>query len=311
MLKCAITIDVDSLHSIFKGKDLKQKERYSYLEYEMGMQNMLKLFDEFGIKATFFVVGQDLTITRNQNILKQVYEQGHEIASHTMHHTQGFRMLDKEKKTEQLVLSEEMIEQTISKKPVGFRSPGWNISDDAVDILIERGYLYDSSLFPTYLMPLLKYLHYVSMSSRSKIERTTMGQMDYMIANPKPYETDNRKLRQKGSSGFYEFPVSVTPIFRIPFFATLLLATGMPLFKFSYKLIRAFHRPIVYLFHLFDFVDFSHPEFMGQLPGSKGVYVPASISTPFSKKYKIFHEALSIIAGDYSFMTLEKMRETL
>lgn len=311
MLPCAITIDVDSLNSIFKGKDLKPGYQYNYLEYELGMENILTLFAEFNIKATFFVVGQDLLFEPNQAIIKQAHAQGHEIASHSMHHTQGFRLLSKAQKEEQLASTEDILQQTIGIKPVGFRSPGWNIGDDALKILIERGYQYDSSLFPTFLMPFLKYLHYTAMRSRPKMERTTMGQLNYMFSSARPYETNRQSLRCKGSSGFYEFPVSVTPLFRIPFFATLLLATGIPLFKISYHFIKAFHRPIIYLFHLFDFVDFAHTEFNGLLPNAKGVYVPASISTPYNKKYETFRTALSIMARDYSFMTLQEMKESL
>jgi hypothetical protein len=272
---------------------------------------MLTLFAEFNIKATFFVVGQDLLFEGNQTLIEQIHAQGHEIASHSMHHTQGFRLLSKTQKEEQLALTEAIIQRTIGKRPVGFRSPGWNMGDEALEILIQRGYQYDSSLFPTYMMPLMKYLHYSTMRARPKLDRTTMGQLDYMFASSKPYETDHKSFRRKGSSGFYEFPVSVTPLFRIPFFATLLLATGISLFKVSYQLMKTFRRPIIYLFHLFDFVDFTHPDFQGLLPTTEGVYVPASIATPYQKKYNLFREALSVMAKDYSFMTLQEMKELL
>ena len=311
MLDCSITIDVDSLKAIFKGKDLNKPEGYTYLEYEIGMQNFLDIFDEFGIKATFFVVGEDLNHLPNRSIVQQAYNRGHEIANHTMNHTQGFRFLAEREKQKELEMCEAVIEASIGTKPVGFRSPGWNIGDNDISLMIQRGYQYDSSVFPTYLMPLLKFLHFVTMNSRAKIDRTTMGQMDYMFASPLPYQTDLNQLRKKGNSGFFEMPVSVTPITRIPFFATFHLATGLNMFKTSYKFIKAANRPIIYLFHLFDFVDFSLPDFEGQIPNSKGIYIPGSIRVSYKKKYRIFREILSLISKDYSFKTLQNMRSTL
>ena len=77
----------------------------------------------------------------------------------------------------------------------------------------------------------------------------------------------------------------------------------------SYQWIKLYKRPIIFLFHLFDFVDFTHSEFSGQLPKSDGIYVPASVRVPFEKKYKIFYKALELIANDYEFITLEEMKK--
>lgn len=274
MLKAAITIDTDTLEVHFQGLGLKRKN-YTYLEYEQGMENLSKLLNEFGIKATFFIIGKDLYYSKNISILREIINEGHEIASHSMNHFQGFRFLKREEKIKELSNAEEILFKFFKKKPVGFRAPGWNIDDETLELLVERGYLYDSSIFPSFFNPVLKILHYITTSSCSHYERTTLGEIKYILSSPRPYYWNNRLI---------EFPVSVTPIFRIPFFATFLLATGLEVFKVCFKLIKLFQRPIIYLFHLLDFVDFQHPEFKDQIPwGYKGIYIPASITTPFKK----------------------------
>lgn len=49
---------------------------------------VLDVLDRFGIKATFFMVGQN--IERHPELLEEVRRRGHEVGTHTMHHLQGF-----------------------------------------------------------------------------------------------------------------------------------------------------------------------------------------------------------------------------
>jgi len=309
MLKGAISIDLDTLNTHLKGFGLK-KEKYDFFDFSSGIDNFLKLLDEFNIKATFFVVGKDLLHQQNIETLFKVVESGHEIANHSMNHIQDFRLLDKKQKTEEIQKSEELIFEKINKRTVGFRTPGWNISDDVIDILKSRNYLYDSSIFPSFLNPVLKFLHFTSMRGRGKIDRTTLGKLKYSFAPSTPYfPARNSFLRKDNNSKFIEFPISVTLIFRFPFFATFLLKTGSDIFKVSYQLMKLLQKPIIYEFHLFDFVDFEKLEFKNQIPkkSEQGVYIPQSIHTSFEKKWNLFHEAMSIMTKDYEFDTLENL----
>lgn len=301
MLKGAISIDLDTLNTHLKGKGLK-KGGYDFLEFKEGIENFLKLLEEFGIKATFFIVGRDLLYPQNVGVVKTIVEKGHEVASHSMNHIQGFRLLGKEEKEREIAEAEEIIFEKTGKKPVGFRAPGWNIDDEALGILKSRKYLYDSSIFPSYLNPVLKLMHFTSMRKRPSPDRTTLGKIKYIFSPSLPhfpFKEDN----------FIELPISVTPLARLPFFATLLLKTGFGIFNVSYKMIKLWKKPIIYEFHLFDFVDFEKPEFKDQIPSKteKGVYVPQSIHVPFREKWETFRKALEIMSKDYQFETLENL----
>lgn len=49
---------------------------------------VLEILEFFGIKATFFMVGQN--IERHLELLEEVKKRGHKVANHTMHHIKGF-----------------------------------------------------------------------------------------------------------------------------------------------------------------------------------------------------------------------------
>lgn len=307
-LQGSISIDIDTLNTHFKGFGLKRAE-YDFADFAEGMENFLDFLDLFDIKATFFIVGRDLLFEQNIPVLREAVKRGHEIANHTMNHVQGFRLLSAQEKEDEVERAERLIERYTGKRPIGFRNPGWNINNDMVRILEQKGYLYDSSIFPSFLNPLLKMMHYCAMSDRPFPDRTTLGRMEYMFAPLKPYHPSPLSFSRKGSSPLIEFPLPMVPGIRIPFFATFLLKTGLPLFKLSYKILKAFGRPIVYEFHLFDFVDFEQSRFADQIPSNAqaGSYIPQSIHTPLAIKRDLFRMAVEVMARDYRFDTIEHL----
>lgn len=54
---------------------------------------VLDQLDHFGIKATFFMVGDN--VRKHPDIFKMVVERGHRIGNHTFNHIQGLRYLTK------------------------------------------------------------------------------------------------------------------------------------------------------------------------------------------------------------------------
>lgn len=301
----AISSDIDTLESNYKGIGCRRRGGYSKAELRMGLEAFSRFLERYDAPATLFMVGHDFRHEPSHDAVRAVALAGHEIANHTMTHAQGFRLLAPAEQEQELVGMEELCEGVVGYRPVGFRSPGWNIGDNALPILQRRGYLYDSSVFPTTLMPLLKILHWRSMHSRSAADRTTMGRLRYMTAPTAPYRTSAASLGRRGSNGLIEFPITVVPGLRLPFFATWLAATGIDAFRWSYRALRAVGRPIQFMFHLSDFVDYRHPELADQVPlPGDGVYVPRALSMTLRAKIDLFSRAVDMIAADHEFVTL-------
>ncbi len=51
---------------------------------------VLDLLDSYGIKATFFLVGDN--VRRNPQLFEEIKKRGHSYGNHTMHHLQGFKV---------------------------------------------------------------------------------------------------------------------------------------------------------------------------------------------------------------------------
>lgn len=304
-LLASISSDIDTLASIYKGQGCRRAGGYTYTELQIGFDNFSRFLEAYRIKATLFMVGNDFKPPQNVPVIREMAAGGHEIANHTLSHAQGFRLLSLEEKEAEIAGMEALCEQVTGKRPVGFRSPGWNMGDDAIPLLKRRGYLYDSSIHPMILTPLMKFLHWRSMSSRSGGERTTLGHLYYMLAPVRPYRTSASRLGRRGDDGLIEIPLTVLPVVRLPFWATFHLATGFEVFRASYARLRDMKIPIQYQFHLSDFVDYNHPDLADQVPLSvDGVYVPQALRMPLARKLELFQRMLDLMAEDYTFITL-------
>jgi len=311
-LRAAISSDIDTLKSIYGGRGCRRPGGYTHAELAGGLENFCRFLEPFGVKATLFMVGYDFTLPQNHGAIRATAARGHEIANHTLTHAQGFRLLGPAAMEAEIAGMEDACHAVIGERPVGFRSPGWNVGDSAIQILKRRGYVYDSSIHPMSLTPLFKFLHWWNTSSRTGGDRTTLGQLNYMFAPLTPYRTAADALARPGEGGLVELPLTVVPFVRAPFWATFLLATGFELFRKSYGAIKSMGLPIQYTFHLSDFVDYTTPELADQVPSpGDGVYVPQALRVPLSKKLPLFQRAMDVIAADYEFCTLREWAESV
>ncbi|MBM3138583.1 MAG: hypothetical protein FJZ98_10405 [Chloroflexi bacterium] len=302
----SVSIDVDTLSSIYKGTGLVREGGYTFIELRTGLETISRFFEEFDIKTTLFMVGTDFIPKVNHAVIKSIASEGHELANHSMSHPQGFRWLTADQKIKEVAGMGEICKEITGIEPVGFRSPGWNMDDSGLPVLKRLGYQYDSSVFPTFMMPVMKAAHWASMFRQQRADRTTMGRWRYMFAPREPYRTSNRSLAEKGQDGLVEFPVTVTPFLRIPFFATLLLLLGSKPYKFFYERLRSAGQPIHFQMHLSDFVDYGLPELQDQIPSrNRGAYVPQALSTSIENKLAIFQGMIEMISRDYDFVTLK------
>jgi hypothetical protein len=307
LLTGAVSSDIDTLQSLYKGHGLRRPGGYTYAEMQIGLENFSRFLEPYGVKATLFMVGNDFLQPQNAAPIRAVAAEGHEIANHSMTHAQGFRFLPKDQMEAEVAGMENACCGLTGRRPVGFRSPGWNLGDDAMEILKRRGYLYDSSVHPTSLMPVFKFLHWWNTRNRQGGDRTTMGPMHYMWSPLRPFVASSEGFSRRGSGGIVELPVTVVPGVRLPFWATFLLATGLGVFKASLQVLVATRMPMQFQFHLSDFVDFNDREFADQVPRSgDGVYVPQALWTPLEKKRELFTRAMDLLAEHYQFETLEQ-----
>ncbi|MCM1567468.1 MAG: polysaccharide deacetylase family protein, partial [Dehalobacter sp.] len=109
---------------------------------------LLKLMNKYDIKATFFILGN--VAERYPELIKSIYEAGHEIGSHAYSHT-TLPKLGPEEFEKELEQSTHLIKSLTGEQPIGFRAPSFSINQStswAFKSLAKYGYRYDSSIFP-------------------------------------------------------------------------------------------------------------------------------------------------------------------
>jgi peptidoglycan/xylan/chitin deacetylase (PgdA/CDA1 family) len=105
---------------------------------------ILALLDRHAIPASFFIPAWSLKIS--PDMAEAIGEAGrHEVAVHGWIHEMN-SSLPPDLEKDLLVKSIEYLTQVTGERPVGYRAPSWNFSPHTLDLLLELGFLYDSSL---------------------------------------------------------------------------------------------------------------------------------------------------------------------
>ena len=148
----ALTVDVEDYFQVTAFERHIRREEWGHypLRVEQNTRKVLDLFDEFAVKATFFVLGW--IAERAPQLVKEIQRRGHEIACHGYGHELVYRIGPK-KFREDVALSRNLLQDICGEKIRGYRAPSYSITGKslwALDILLEEGFTYDSSIFPVF-----------------------------------------------------------------------------------------------------------------------------------------------------------------
>lgn len=126
------------------------RERWSALPPRAAelTHRLLDHLAERGAHATFFTLGW--LAEREPALVRRIAESGHEVASHGWWHRRVTELTPDQFRAE-VRDSKRLLEDITGRPCDGFRAPSFSIRpgmDWALDVLLEEGYRYDSSLFP-------------------------------------------------------------------------------------------------------------------------------------------------------------------
>lgn len=144
----ALTVDVEEWYHT-NGLNIGMKD-WSELRSTVYPNTMkiLDLFDEFQVKATFFILGD--VAKRFPELVLEIFERGHEIGSHGMNHQLvSGQSIDAFKRDFKQSIT--VIEAITNQKVKYYRAPSWSISQDRLEVLFyleKNGIICDSSLQP-------------------------------------------------------------------------------------------------------------------------------------------------------------------
>lgn len=147
MTTVCLSFDFDAVSlwvSTFRQTTATPVSRGEY-SARVGIGRVLDLLAAKGITATFFVPAHTAASFTPQVL--RILENGHEIGVHGYCHETPIGMSRAEEA--------DLLDRAIARlrnalgsdfNPVGYRSPAWDLSNDSVDLLVERGFRYDSSM---------------------------------------------------------------------------------------------------------------------------------------------------------------------
>jgi hypothetical protein len=216
----SISLDLDNLWSYMKTHGDPGWESFpSYLD--IIIPRVLDVLDQWNLKITFFIVGQDAALEKNRKALGMLTERGHEVGNHSFDHEPWLHLYAKERIQKEIGRAEEKIRDATGQEPVGFRGPGFSWSPDLLEVLIEGGYGFDASTLPTYLGPLARMYYFwtSNLTEEEKKERAKLfGGFGEGLRPAKAF-----KWNLGNGYKLLEIPVTTIPMIKTPFHLSYLL----------------------------------------------------------------------------------------
>jgi len=142
----SFTFDVDA-ESCVLAHDPAASSRMSLMTHQAygaraGVPRLLRLLERQGVTATFFVPG--FTADTYPDMVRSIRDGGHEIAHHGYLH-EPMQGITAAAEAEFIDRGLEALDR-LGVRPDGYRAPWWELNWHSADLLIERGFGYDSSL---------------------------------------------------------------------------------------------------------------------------------------------------------------------
>ena len=146
----AMTIDVeDYFHvSVFDG--VLPRSQWDSMESRVcrNTERLLDIFSEYEVRGTFFVLGW--VAERFPDLVRRIASRGHEIASHGYEHRLIYDQTPAAFRDD-VRRAKSLLEDACGRPVYGYRAPSYSITPRslwALDVLLEEGYQYDTSIFP-------------------------------------------------------------------------------------------------------------------------------------------------------------------
>jgi peptidoglycan/xylan/chitin deacetylase (PgdA/CDA1 family) len=109
----------------------------------VGAGRILSLLQAQGIPSTWFIPG--FTIETYPDACTQVVDGGHEIGHHGWTHVQP-ALLARDQEESEMIRANDSIERLCGQRARGYRSPAWDLSPHTLELLLQHGFYYESSM---------------------------------------------------------------------------------------------------------------------------------------------------------------------
>ena len=145
-----LSVDVEDWFQVGAFESVIERDDWSSLadRVERNVREILDLFDEAQVQATFFALGW--VASRHGGLMREIVARGHELASHGWDHGRVFRM-DRAAFAKDISRARKVLQDAAGVPILGYRAPSFSIDRRtpwAFMELAEQGYTYSSSVAP-------------------------------------------------------------------------------------------------------------------------------------------------------------------
>lgn len=225
MQLAAVSVDLDEIPNYFAIHALPfSGEATRTAVYDVAVSRFAEFAKQQGIPLTLFVVGRDLERPESARSLARIARDGHEIGNHTLDHRYDLTRLGPSEIERQVVEGAQRIASVTGRHPVGFRAPGYIVTDELLDVVKRAGAQYDSSVFPCPAYYGAKAVVMAGQRLRGRRSRSIVGSAGVLRAPTRPYRIGAPYHRR--GDGLLELPIQVTRGLRLPYIGTALALGG-------------------------------------------------------------------------------------
>lgn len=179
--------DCPALFRDYYGSDEPGREVFELTD------DVLDMFDEAGIRATFFILGQMAELF--PGLVKRIASRGHEIACHGYYHVDA-PIIGREGFHDQVGRAKALLEDISGVEVLGYRAPNLVLAPWFFDEVASLGFSYDSSICPS---------------------RSFFGKYaDHEGTPSSPYVLPRELFHEPGGHGLAEVPIPVMPGLNLP-----------------------------------------------------------------------------------------------
>jgi polysaccharide deacetylase family protein (PEP-CTERM system associated) len=149
-MKNALTFDVEEyFHAEAFAGAVRPEDWSSFGSRVVDVtERLLDILDYADARATFFVLGW--VAERQPGLVREIHARRHELACHGYAHQMLHRLTPQEF-AEDVTRAKKVIEDAAGTAVIGYRAPTFSVLRQtmwSLEILIEAGFRYDSSIFP-------------------------------------------------------------------------------------------------------------------------------------------------------------------
>ncbi len=220
-----LTFDIEEFDEL-RVHNIQSTEKERCLISAQGLKEVLEVLKKQKIKATFFTTY--VFAMHHPELMKRIIREKHEIGLHAYRHSHDYTKMSEEESYIILKEAKEKLEKKFKVKLKGFRGP--QMRRPSYRVLEKLGFVYDSSVHPTWML----------------------GRLNHITKSRKTHKT---------KEGIIEVPLSVSPLLRLAI--AWIHFRNLPLVytKMITKMIVIDTNIVNMYFHPWDFTDINKPRF--------------------------------------------------